>query len=132
MSLSAFAKEELSRVDLEYDGMVAQAAQEIVDLFADQGHSGGSAAITISVVSKLMQFQPLTPLTGEDDEWTEVGEGEFQSKRCPTVFKDAERAWDIDLPAIGGAWQTITFPYMPGQDAFDRRASKLGGETDHA
>lgn len=128
MSLSEFAKSELERVDLEYDGMVKEAAQEIVDLFAKQGHSGGSAHITLGVIDKLLRFKPLTPLTGKDDEWMEVGEGEYQSKRCPTVFKDAERAWDIDLPQIGGAWQTITFPYVPGQDAFDRRAARIGGE----
>lgn len=127
MSLVEFAKEELSRVDLEYDGMVSEAALEIIEVFARQGHSGGSAATTIRVVERLMRFQPLTPLTGDDSEWTEVTEGQWQNKRCPSVFKDSERAWDIDLPRTGEEWETITFPYTPGQDAFDRRAAKIGG-----
>lgn len=128
--LEEFAKTELERVDLEYDGMVAQSVLDIVKLFAGQGHSGGSAIITIGVVERLMRYQPLTPLTGEEAEWTEVTDGQWQNKRCPSVFKDAERAWDIDLPTMSDQWQTITFPYMPGQEPFDRRASKIGGTND--
>jgi hypothetical protein len=130
-----YAKEELRRVgDLEYDGMVAKSALEIVELFASQGHSGGSAQITIALVSRLMQYQPLSPLTGEDDEWTEVASQDdqplFQNKRCPSVFKNSERAWDIDLPPTENGWQGISFPYTPGeqQDGFERRAAKLGGD----
>lgn len=130
MSLVEYAKGELNRVDLEYDGEVGKAALAIVELFSTQGHSGGSAAITISVVERLLRFRPLTPLSGEDDEWTEVGPQLWQNKRSPSVFKDLERAWDIDLPCEGQRWQTITFPYMPGQDAFDRRAEKLQGAVD--
>lgn len=131
--LLEYAKSELERVDLEYDGMIKEAALEIVKVFAEQGHSGGSAAITLAVTEKLLRYQPLTPLTGEDDEWTEIAETDgvklFQSKRCPSVFKNAERAWDIDLPRtrLGQEWETITFPYMPGQEPFDRRAAKIGG-----
>jgi hypothetical protein len=132
MMLIEYAEAELAKVDLEYDGMIKDAVLDIIKLFAGQGHSGGSAAITIAVVSKLMQFQPLTPLTGEDDEWTEVQYGTWQNKRCSSVFKDAERAWDIDQPTTGlhPQWPTIVFPYTPGQDAFVRRASKIGGSDD--
>lgn len=124
--LKEYAKSELERVDLEYDGMIKEAVLEIVDVFAGQGHSGGSAAVTLGVVDRLLRFQPLTPLTGEDDEWMEVDADLWQSKRCPSVFKDSERAWDIDLPrevlfAVSGSegdteqWATVTFPYTPGQ-----------------
>jgi hypothetical protein len=119
--LVEYAKSELERVDLEYDGMIKEAVLEIVGLFAGQGHSGGSAVITLGVAERLLRFQPLTPLTGGDSEWTEVTEGTWQSKRCPSVFKDAEgKAWDIDLPPEsdgdgGASWRTITFPYEPGQ-----------------
>lgn len=136
MSLVAFAKSELDRVDLEYDGMIKDAVLDIVKLFAGQGHSGGSAAVTLGVCDRLLRFQPLTPLTGEDDEWTEVSDGLWQSKRCSSVFKDAEKAWDIDLPraATSEDWRAITFPYTPGeaQEPFDRRAEKLGGEPANA
>lgn len=116
--LLEYAKSELERVDLEYDGMVKEAVLEIVGAFAAQGHSGGSAAITLGVAERLLRFQPLTPLTGDDSEWMEVDTGLWQSKRCPSVFKDNERAWDIDLPRNEDqdGWTTITFPYEPGKN----------------
>ena len=119
--LVEYAQDELSRVGDIYDGMVNEAALDLVKLFASQGHSGGSAQLTMEIAGKLMQFKPLTPLTGEDSEWTEVADGTFQSKRCPSVFKDAEgKAWDIDLPREpdgdgGEGWKTITFPYTVGE-----------------
>jgi hypothetical protein len=39
---------------------------------------------------KLAAFKPLTPLTGEDDEWEEIGDGELQNKRNSAVFKEKD------------------------------------------
>ena len=49
--------------------------QEILLVFSSQGHSGMSAGITTSLVEKLMRYEPIGPLTGEDSEWNEVGDG---------------------------------------------------------
>jgi hypothetical protein len=32
-------------------------------------------------------FKPVSPLTGEDDEWNEIEPGLFQNKRYSAVFK---------------------------------------------
>jgi len=114
--LYSYAQEELKRVDLGYDGMINEAVLELVKLFADQGHSGQSAYITIEVAQRLMRFEPLAPLTGEDDEWNEVGTDQFQNRRCSHVFKDSSgKAWDINLPPqANNSWAEITFPYTPG------------------
>lgn len=109
-NLYRYAQEELSRVDLEYDGMISQAVLQLVGMFGAQGHSGGSASITMTIAARLMRFQPLTPLTGEDDEWMEVTTGVFQSTRCPSVFKENGVAYDIDVEGR----PPITFPYEPG------------------
>jgi hypothetical protein len=73
---------------------------KLLDVFADEGHSGSSAPYAVNVFQKLAMFEPLVPLTGEDWEWTEVGKGVFQNKRCGRVFKQADRfdgqAYDID------------------------------------
>lgn len=73
---------------------------KLLDVFADEGHSGSSAPYAVNVFQKLAMFEPLVPLTGEDWEWTEVGKGVFQNKRCSRVFKQADRfdgqAYDID------------------------------------
>jgi hypothetical protein len=65
-----------------YDGMVEKAVLDLIDVFADQGHSGLSTSIVIGLFEKLALLKPLSPLTGEDDEWTEVSDGVFQNKRA--------------------------------------------------
>jgi hypothetical protein len=41
-------------IDSDYDGMIGRAVEELSATFAGQGHSGMSAAITISLFNKLM------------------------------------------------------------------------------
>ena len=64
---------------------------------------------------RLIAGKPITPLTGSDDEFTEVADGVFQNKRCSSVFKDprfhdGKLAYDIDAPDPRAA---ISFPYWP-------------------
>jgi hypothetical protein len=75
--------------------MLGDAVIKMLEQFAEEGHSGMSASMAISLFERLARFEPLTPLTGDDDEWTEVVEGQWQNRRCPHVFKDADgRAYD--------------------------------------
>lgn len=96
----------LMDTDSDYDGEIGKAALEIVKVFAEQGHSGMSAALTIEVVTKLMRFEPLTELTSNPDDWFDVsemsGEPMWQCKRKPSVFsKDGGKTWyDLDAPAV--------------------------------
>lgn len=73
---------------------------DIVQMFADQGHSGFSASYAINILEKLLRYEPLSPLTGEDSEWTAIDYGDeiaYQNKRCGRIFKDTDgRAYDID------------------------------------
>ena len=69
-------------------------------------------------------FKPLSPLTGEDDEWMEDAfNGGFQNKRYPAVFKDKDGiAYNIEGKVFtddGETWYTcrdsrvnVTFPYV--------------------
>lgn len=72
----------------------------LLELFADQGHSGFSAPIAIDLFTKLAKFEPLGPLTGEDWEWVDVAEESgyplYQNKRASHVFKNNEGAYDIN------------------------------------
>jgi len=61
---------------------------KIIQAFADMGHSGGSAAVAISVLPRLMSFENLTPLTANPDEWMEVGPGVWQSTRNSRMFSN--------------------------------------------
>jgi hypothetical protein len=64
---------------------------DLLEVFSKQGHSGSSASYVISLVEKLARFKPIVPLTGEDWEWIDVGDGVFQNKRSSDVFKQADR-----------------------------------------
>jgi hypothetical protein len=120
-----------------YDGEIARAVLELIEVFSKQEHSGMSAGFAISTFERLARFEPLGPLTGADDEWNEVGDGVFQNRRCSHVFKQADRfdgqPYDIQGRIFrdpdGSCWQNgdshvpITFPYTPKTEYVDRPAA---------
>ena len=77
----------------EYNAAMRKHILGMVKLFSKEGHSGFSAPYAIDILSKVLRFKPLSPLTGEDDEWNNVrdygGEPHYQNKRLSSVFKDA-------------------------------------------
>ena len=137
MSLVEYAESELTRIPKDEDGMqdlVNRYILEIVKAFSEQGHSGFSASYVLSKLERILRFKPISPLTGADDEWTEVhsqnGVRTYQNKRCSSIFKyvDAQgnvtRCEDIDGIVVsdngGITWfssknfrKTVTFPYFP-------------------
>lgn len=102
-NLVEHAKRELAKTDIAdrdglYKGALYDGIIELVETFAKQGHSGGSASIVIPVLNKLLQFKPLTPLTSDPEEWidrsTESGQPFWQNKRDPSVFsEDGGKTW---------------------------------------
>jgi len=106
---------------------------ELLEVFSKQGHSGMSASYCISMFEKLALFKPLTPLTGEDDEWEEIGDGEHQNKRDSAVFKEEHKGayyiyaivWqaeqggiftgfiELEDGALIDGHQPVTFPFTP-------------------
>lgn len=131
-NLVKHAKRELSLIGdgtCEMQKAMNEHLIKMVKLFADEGHSGFSASYAISLLEKLLRFEPLTPLTGEDDEWVDV-EHCFQNKRCSHVFKDYNgRTYDIDGKIFcepdGDCYTNsdsvvdITFPYLPKKEYID-------------
>ena len=115
MSLESHAEKEMKAAglhepDSDYGGILYEAVMELVRVFAKQGHSGSSAARVIAIFSKVAGFKNLTPLTGEDSEWNDVGNGMLQNNRVSAVFKEKESGRAYYLDAIvwrtpkGGAW----------------------------
>lgn len=65
----------------------------VIQAFADMGHSGGSASVAIPVITELLQFKNLTPLTDDPEEWMHVAEemwgekdGVYQNRRNGEAF----------------------------------------------
>ena len=106
MSLVSYAESELDRIgmtdDDDMNGMMRKHLLHMVKEFSEEGHSGFSASYALQCLEKLLRFKPLSPLTGEDDEWGDVsnvsGEPMFQNKRCSSIFKHGKdgEAYDID------------------------------------
>jgi len=109
MSLIDHAKTELQIAGLFdkegdfYEGMTGKAVMELIEVFSKQGHSGMSAPIVADIFKKLANYEPLGPITGKDEEWSDVrdiGNGKpwYQNKRCSALFKDGKdgRPYYID------------------------------------
>ena len=65
-------------------------AKELALLFSNQNHTGMSANITLTMFNRLAKREPMTPITGEDDEWnfiTDINENLYQSNRDSKLFK---------------------------------------------
>ena len=126
------------RFNCEMQEAICNHVVALLDVLANEGHSGSSASYAIDLFNKLANFEPVVPLTGEEWEWTEVADGVFQNNRCSHVFKDVSRfdgkpydinavvfwGWYVD-PETGEKSKTyftsrdssrvIEFPYTPKQ-----------------
>lgn len=136
MNLIEFSKMELNRILNTCEDEESREMQEkinndilsIIEVFSNQGHTGFTANYTINILERLLRYQPLSPLTGEDDEWvktSDYGDTEisFQNKRCPSVFKNENGiAYNVEGKVFsedgGKTWFTskaskvyIEFPY---------------------
>jgi hypothetical protein len=147
-NLVEYAETELRRAgffdkDSDYDGMLGESVLELVKKFAEQGHSGASATMTVDLAERLMRFEPLTPLTGEADEWNDVsdvggheGGPIFQNKRYSSVFMEDGEAYDIGavvaVDPSGGTWtgprKKISFPYTPEHEQVQIDAHGRGSD----
>ena len=119
--------------DSDYGGMMAHSTLKLIKVFAEEGHSGFSAGMAVTLFEKLARFEPLGPLTGEDSEWNEVGvsdgDGLLQNNRCSHVFKRDGKAWDIEGKIFreqdGSCFMSsdshvdVTFPYTPTREYID-------------
>jgi len=136
MSLHDYAKRELDRlcppdangIKDELQEWIDRNVLQIVDLFSDQGHSNTSAMYVLNILERVLRFHPLTPLTGEDDEWVAClgqEDDKQQNNRYYSVFRnnhDNSTAYDIEgkiFSSDGGRtfWTSkdsrvpITFPF---------------------
>ena len=95
-NLMRHAREELERIGAFaekgdfYGGMTGNAVMDLISVFCAQGHSGMSANLVRQLFDKAASFKPLSPITGDDDEWNEIDDGRFQNKRLSALFKNGK------------------------------------------
>lgn len=113
MSVIEYAKSELKRINFGDEDSAVMI--EILEKFFGQWDSGGAVWAVAPILQRCIAGKNLSPLTGQDDEWMDHGDGVFQNVRCSSVFKDprfheGKLAFDIDALHPRAA---ITFPYDP-------------------
>lgn len=118
MSMLRFIKDELKRANFDEDDR--DVLITICNVFFSQFDSGGAVHATIPVLHRLLCGLPLSPLTGDPEEWFEPIPGGdcYQNRRCASVFQT-----HIDIPHrnlkagdsydIAVSLTPIKFPYMP-------------------
>ena len=113
----------------EMQYMMYMNLRELLQAFADQGHSGFSSNYALNYFDKLARFKPVSPLTGEDSEWNKIGEGKYQNNRCSHVFKEVNLATgdesvydshgkvfidgDLSYTSMDSRVRVDEFPYVP-------------------
>jgi len=81
--------------DSDYAGMIPEAVMKMIRPFAEEGHSGMSASLTLEIFNRLARYKTLTAPTCDPSEWMEVSDmcsveqrPVFQSKRDPSLFSN--------------------------------------------
>ena len=93
--------------DEDYGIMCYDAAEQLLAVFQEQGHSGYSAKVVKEIFSRLVDGKPLTPVTDEDDQWHNAYKNgnspkkSYQHKRMSSLFKhvapdESVTYYDID------------------------------------
>lgn len=86
MSLVDHARRELELVGEDQEFI--QGYLNVIQAFADMGHSGGSASVAIPTINDLLQFKNLRPLTDNQEDWMYVGDTVWQCRRNPEAFSN--------------------------------------------
>jgi len=91
--------------DSDYGGMIPEAVMKMVKILADEGHSGGSHHLVMSIFNRVANFKTLTPIGSSTDEWFkhdyDIGGFDcWQNTRQGSIFsQDGGKTWyDLDDP----------------------------------
>ena len=96
-------EKETDKMLSNYSDLCASAALDLVKVFAKQNHSGMSAQFTFQLFKALVNWEALTELTDNKEDWEDIskscGEPMWQSKRdCSCFSPDLKYYYDIDDP----------------------------------
>lgn len=86
--------------DDEMQESICQNMIDVIELIDGQGHSGFSIQYLINHLTTLLKQEPLTPLTGEADEWVQMQDDLYMNKRCHRVVKYGENEPSYDTEGV--------------------------------
>ena len=128
--------------EFDYGCNCYESALKAFKSLCEDEHSGFSIKMTQSILNRLINVQPLTPIEDTDDIWNKIDDDDgytsYQCKRMYSLFKDVYAdgtvkysdnnycyCVDINDPHCTYNWKTarqiieemfpITMPYMPGK-----------------
>lgn len=90
----------------DYGGLLYKAVIELIKKFSKQGHSGYSAGMVRQLFNKLSNYETLTPVTDDPEEWGDVSDISdmklWQNKRDPRYFSEdgGKTWWNVDKKKI--------------------------------
>lgn len=106
MDLISHVQQELEALDYyntedETLKQIRDDVMALIAIFLGQQHNKESGCIVGSMFNNLINFRRLSPLKGDDNEWldiTDINDGHtlFQNKRCVTVFKNEDCAYNME------------------------------------
>lgn len=103
---------------------------ELLGVLSSQGHSGSSIYHILGLFERLAKFEPLTPITGNNDEWIQHADGLFQNARYSKIFKAKNgAAYQIDAYIF---WHWSECELLPDEDGYPgKRKFKSHFSSDH-
>lgn len=119
--------------------------------FGKESHSHYTKNVVAALLHQLLLLKPITPLTGEDDEWLDLTDTQrglpfFQNKRYTNVYKNSTEAWDNEA-IVWWRWKVdgskeffktadskkvITFPYTPKTEFIEYQEQDDGNVSTQA
>jgi hypothetical protein len=108
------------------NNFVKKSSLDLISMLSSHGHGGLTSSLVSDIFAKLSRYLPLTPLSGDDNEWTKPDDtGLMQNIRYAGVFKDKDgHCYDTNARVFispeGEAYidpvescKDIEFPYYP-------------------
>ena len=116
-NLVEHARKELELVGEEQD--IIDWFCRVIEEFSSAGHSGASAMICIPMLSELLQFKNLKPLTDDPDEWQDVSSymmdnPTWQNRRNSEAFsEDGGKTYYLLSERIDRSWKNLWLKSTP-------------------
>lgn len=98
---------------------------EALAVFSSHGNSGFSAPFEINLVQKLCKFEPIAPLTLNDDEFNfnyidDKGRYNYQNKRKSSIFKEVDKDGNVIIKDIDAFIICIKYSKSWGDNEFKK------------